>query len=632
MQHQFYHSGDPSTLTRAAELATRMREARAPVANDAETTGLDPHTDKVTLLSLSSEAEGTHVFDTRDAKVLGVFKDLLEDHAVPKIGFNNPFDYKMYKGTAGIEMENIWDLFFAEHCMTAGQQMSGRSLEDVTLKYLGKQRDKSLQKSFIGHKGEFSKEQIAYAAEDTSDLIPLSKTMAARIKSEGLTNVWKIENGALQAFADIEFYGDKIDRDQWQQVIEWNQKKEKEAEGRLNALFAPYFDRDLWGELHINYNSQPTVLYGLQMMGIKIDGETIKSTGKEVMKKIIDLPVIMALEAHRQAVKATGTYGQPYLDAIHPITGRIHPKINQYGTETGRPTNNKPSLLNIPRDKRYRNAFITDYDRLISTVDYSGCELRILAEYSNDPLMVHGFNSGVDFHCFVAAMLFGKEKVDKKDPLRQPTKAINFGLAYGSGPRRLFAQLNAEGYKITLEECRTLFDKYKEKFKTCLEYLQVRRTEARNRLTLTNPSSGRKRSWIKPDPAKIYHSEEADRRKKLKRNLTSMEILKLKSDVKELVKGRYAGIEREGGNFDPQSVNADMTKVSMCEIRHACKKRGYDARMYNSVYDEIVLDIKKTDAEAVHELQKKIMVEVGSRYVKRVPIEVEGHLLPYWTK
>jgi DNA polymerase I-like protein with 3'-5' exonuclease and polymerase domains len=41
--------------------------------------------------------------------------------------------------------------------------------------------------------------------------------------------------------------------------------------------------------------------------------------------------------------------------------------------------------------------------------------------------MVEGFNSGVDFHCFVAALLFNKEKVDKKDPLRTPTKTLNFG-------------------------------------------------------------------------------------------------------------------------------------------------------------------------------------------------------------
>jgi DNA polymerase I-like protein with 3'-5' exonuclease and polymerase domains len=336
----------------------------------------------------------------------------------------------MAKGTAGIEMEGSRDLMLAEYCLMAGIQWDGFGLAAMTKKYLGKDRDKSLQKSFIGHTGDFSESQLVYAVEDTSDLFPLGKIMQEEMKSAGVDRAWGIENRSIPAWGDMQFYGQKIDTTAWQGIMAYNQERMVEERLNLDKYFEPFYDVDLFGKLDINYNSQPTILYGLQRMGVKIDGEKIRNTNKETQKKIRNLPVIEALEKYRSAVKAYGTYGQTYLDAIHAITGRIHPRFNQYGTDTGRPScRENLNVLNIPRDKRFRNAFITDWDRLISTVDFSGAELRILADQSGDPLMVKGFNSGTDFHCYVASMLFGVEVTKKNENarLRQPAKTINFG-------------------------------------------------------------------------------------------------------------------------------------------------------------------------------------------------------------
>ena len=102
--------------------------------------------------------------------------------------------------------------------------------------------------------------------------------------------------------------------------------------------------------------------------------------------------------------------------------------------------------------------------------------------------------------------------------------------------------------------------------------------------------------------------------------------------VKQKHKGHLAAIQREGANCQIQSVNADFTKMSMAAIRKACRLHGYDARMYNSVYDEIVLDIHKSCATEVHELQKKIMIEEADKMLRKVPMQVEGHLAACWTK
>jgi DNA polymerase I-like protein with 3'-5' exonuclease and polymerase domains len=106
----------------------------------------------------------------------------------------------------------------------------------------------------------------------------------------------------------------------------------------------------------------------------------------------------------------------------------------------------------------------------------------------------------------------------------------------------------------------------------------------------------------------------------------------VKPEVEDRYKGKCAAIRREGANFHIQSVNADFTKAAMYEIRKEFKRRGWDARMYNSVYDEIVIDFDASIAEEGHEIQKEIMVREANKMLKRVPMETEGHLQTHWTK
>jgi DNA polymerase-1 len=364
---------------------------------------------------------------------------------------NGVFDYQMTKGSIGVDTENSVCTQLGEYTLTVGKQFDGYSLANITLKYLKKERDKSLQKSFIGHKGDFTQAQLDYSAEDAYDLLDLAKIMQKQAIEDGVMKTWMIENGALPAFGDIEFYGQKIDADKWKDIMRQNKEKEKQAKIDLDKWFIPIVGTDLFGFMGldsdsqgaaINYNSVPEVLHALQRMGIKVDGETIQNTDKKSQNKNRDHGAIRALMNYRNAVKLYGTYGQTYIKAIHPITGRVHFKLNQYGAGTGRPTaRNKLNCLNIPRDKRYRQAFGTDQGRLISTVDYSAAELRILAELSGDKLMVDGFNAGVDFHCFVASMIFNKEvtKTNENKLWRDPVKTLNFGKVNHSSRNKIYS-------------------------------------------------------------------------------------------------------------------------------------------------------------------------------------------------
>lgn len=631
MSTQYEYVQSPA---RAAEVCALLRGARN-VAVDTETTGLDPHKDRVILLSLSTKQNGTFVINTKDLRCLEVFKPLFEDEGVIKTLHNASFDYQMIKGSGGGDLENVICTMLGERTLTAGLQFDGYGLADITKKYLGKERDKTIRESFIGHSGDFTKEQLYYTAEDTADLLAIAQIMQEKAIEADVLKIWRMESQAVQAFADIEFYGQRIDPDRWSTVMNDNLAAAQKAKAELDIFFSSVCDRDLFGELSMNYDSTPMVLAKLREMGVEVDGQLIQNTDKKTQKKIKDHPVIKALTKYRTAMKGYSGFGEQYLKAIHPVTGRVHFRFNQYGTETGRPAcRGGLNCLNIPRETRYRECFMSEEGRLISTVDYSGAELRIMADLSGDPLMVEGFNSGVDFHCFVAALLFNKEKVEKKDPLRTPTKTLNFGLAYGMGPGSLFDQLNANNYKISLDECRQLFDKYMNTFKTTINWLRTQQRTASREFVMTN-INGRKRHWFKPDPEKIKTQIEEELRKKHRKVEDISEIyteMQINAMVKDKRRAQLAAIEREGANFQIQSVNADMTKTAMARCRKEFKKRGWDARCYNSVYDEIVFDFHQSYAEEAHELQKKIMLDSANEMLKQVPMDVEGHLTKVWQK
>lgn len=622
-----------NTSQGADDLCIKLLNSAKRISFDTETTGLDPHRDKVTLASLATD-DHTYVLDCRDVRVLKALQPVLETENIKKALHNGGFDYKMVKGTAGVDIEGIFDTMLAEYSLTAGTQFEGYGLDDVSKKYLGVEVDKTLQKSFIGHTGDFSKEQLEYAAKDAAMLLPLIDSMQGRMRSEGVLKAWVNESRAVQAFADIEYYGQKIDADAWKKVMGENLAAAEEAKHKLDVFFEQVYGTDLFGQVSVNYNSTPAVLYGLQMLGVKADGEIIKNTSKKTQKKIQQYPVVKALEAYRAAQKRYGTYGQQYLDAIHPLTGRVHFRFNQYGTETGRPaTVGGLNCLNIPREKRYRNAFITEDGRLILTADYSGAELRIMADLSMDPLMIQGYRSGEDFHCFVASMLFGVPVTKKNENkhFRDPAKSLNFGLAYGLGPKSLYEQLVGNGVKITLEETKQMYYKYKDTFRVCIAWLESKQNEASTTFEAVN-IIGRKRRWFRPDHAKIRDAAIADLCKERHVRPESLSEMDIAKEVSQRIKGHLAAISREGANFHIQSVNAEMTKAAMYHIRKECKAHGYDARMYNSVYDEIVLDTKANDAEAVFELQCRIMKREADALLKHIPMEVEGHIAKCWTK
>lgn len=184
-------------------------------------------------------------------------------------------------------------------------------------------------------------------------------------------------------------------------------------------------------------------------------------------------------------------------------------------------------------------------------------------------------------------------------------------IAYGMGAYTLFENLNGQGFPISQQEAKNLFDKYCREFKTGVDFLRDSGRRAAREGFLAN-MNGRRRYWIRPN-----HED-------------TTKYPNGKMDSKYT--GALAAIEREGGNFLIQSVNADITKFAMTKLREYIKEHKIRSTVVLQVYDEIVTHTHKDDSPEFSKVKKDIMVAAARRWVDSVPVEVDGHIGPCWTK
>jgi DNA polymerase-1 len=639
---------------------------------DTETTGKNPHLDKVILLQLGN-SEIQFLIDTREVDVKRL-EERFEDENYKKVVQYGQFDYTMLLATTGIHMEGMFDCYIAEKLLGCGRQFSGFGMEAMALKYLGVEIDKDLQTSFIGHTGPFSIKQKIYAAYDCIYPEFIIEKQIERLRQEGMLEVFKIECNAIPAFSDIAYYGLMLDKDKWVANIDHQKKLFTKAENDFMNEAEKHVAVDMFGNPAINPKSPTQILQLFKTLypGELVDAEGKEGTGEPILEKICEShdnpPIVTALLELRGCEKMIGTYGYSYINHLSPQTGRFHPNIDQIGTETGRPAGKKPNMLNIPRGAEYRIPWIVGPLRRMLNNDYGACELRIMASLSKDPVMCEGFNRGLDYHTFTAAQFirdreqyervfipgkedgkgkygdfvydtnghkipnknYGKsimyEKVTKK--MRDVAKTINFGLAYGMGPGKLSRKL-----KIPLDEAREYVKSFHSTFKTLCDWLKRSQEDA-----VINGYAvcylGRRRYFNVPrEPswkAEWSQNNNFDFKNPWDENLPP--------EWKHYHQ-RRAGINREGGNFPIQAGNASITKHAMYlirkDIREMEKTRNngnYLAHICLQVYDELLIDCPEHLAEEMALLMDKRMIEAGQLSIKEVPVAVGALIANSWVK
>jgi DNA polymerase I len=476
------------------------------LALDTETTGLNPYTSKISLVQIGTE-DKAFVFDVRhdtdhSSLNLGVLDPILKDKSKLMVLQNAAFDMKFIKVNRGFYVPNVYDTMLAEQLLNLGRIGIKNSLDAIMSRYLGLDMPKEPQGSFANYTQEFQAYQLDYAANDVIPINLIMKLQKELISKEDLENVLRLEHEFLIPLCEMELNGIKIDVDKWNLIMRDVQKDYEDLRAKIqNVLSGVNSQTTLFGVSLLNIDSNAQLKNALKKYGIDL-----KSTDVGSLSKFKKITVINDILKYRKAYKLLSTYAQPLLDKILPETGRLHTRFKQM-VSTGRLSSSDPNLQNIPNKQKFRSCFIAEDGYSLITSDMSSAELRIIGNYSEDPIFLEAYSTGQDLHTRTASEMFDIPLDEVTHAQRGAAKSINFGLAYGMSAVGLANRL-----EISKKRAEDYINRYFKKYKGVKKFLdKAARDAVMHKFSKT--IAGRKRyydlpPYEHPDRKKIQGSIE----------------------------------------------------------------------------------------------------------------------------
>jgi DNA polymerase-1 len=288
---------------------------------------------------------------------------------------------------------------------------------------------------------------------------------------------------------------------------------------------------------------------------------------------------------YRQLSKLKSTYVDALPALLNHTSGRLHTTFDQTGTATGRLSSANPNLQNIPIrtevGREIRAAFTAAPGHLLLAADYSQIELRLLAHYSKDPLLVEAFRRGDDIHTLTASQVFGVPPLMVTTEHRRQAKVVNFGIVYGLSAFGLSQNLGIEP-----SDAKKYIDAYFEKYKGVRAFID-RTLEETRRTGMVKTLFGR----VRPIP-----------------------------DINSKNFNLRGFAERTAVNTPLQGTAADLIKIAMIRIDAAILERGLKSRMTLQVHDELVFEVPESELDGMRSLVRELMESV---HLLAVPLMVE---------
>ena len=308
------------------------------------------------------------------------------------------------------------------------------------------------------------------------------------------------------------------------------------------------------------------------------------STSADVLEKLAgEYPIVSDILEYRQLSKLKSTYADGLQNFVE-ADGKIRTSFNQTITATGRLSSTEPNLQNIPirieLGRLIRKVFHPMPGNVFVDSDYSQIELRILAHMSGDEKLIEAYNSGQDIHSTTASQVFHVPFEEVTPLLRRNAKAVNFGIVYGISAFGLSQDLD-----ISRKEAQEYIDRYFETYPKIKEFIDKTVADAKE-TGKTTTIYGR----IRPIP-----------------ELSSSNFMQ-----------RQFG-ERVAMNAPIQGTAADIIKIAMIRVHDRLTKEGYESRLILQVHDELLIETKESEKDAVIALLEEEMHQVATL---SVPLEV----------
>jgi DNA polymerase I-like protein with 3'-5' exonuclease and polymerase domains len=452
-----------------------------------------------------------------------------------------------------------------------------------------------------------------YAYLDSKYTFLLWKSLVPKLEAGDLGRVFSLEMDVLAVLCDMKLTGATIDTDSLKQLKIDLEAKVEEARGNIYKAAGREF----------NINSNPekqALLYGPKSeggRGLKAQVLTPKGTTKSRGEEELALsdysvsaealepyrdkdPLVTAMLEYADYNKLLSTYVIPYLGGDIEktvggktktetkesllINGRIHGDFIQIGAETGRFSSRNPNLQNVPaphtpHGKAIRNLFVAPPGHKLVVADYSQIEPRVIASFSEDPIMMDNYLNGKDIYTTVGDTM----GVDRK-----AGKVLVLAMAYGVGPDKIAASIGC-----TRTEAKDLLDRFASEFSSISKYRAkvIGSTKMAKPVPCVKTITGRRR----------YLPEIMSRDNSFR-----------------------AGAERQAFNTKIQGSAADIIKIAMVRAHTMIPK---ESKIILTVHDELVLT---TPADMAEETAEKLREAMEDIQVLKVPLVADVKIVDRW--
>ncbi len=296
------------------------------------------------------------------------------------------------------------------------------------------------------------------------------------------------------------------------------------------------------------------------------------STAQDVLEALAEqheAPRLVLEFRHLSKLKGT------YIDALPALAdreSRVHTTFQAAATATGRLSSINPNLQNIPirteLGREIRAAFTSAPGTQLLSADYSQIELRLLAHFSQDPLLVRAYRNNEDIHTLTASEVFGEPAETMTKQTRNRAKAVNFGIVYGISAFGLGAQLG-----IPQQEARAYIERYFARYEGVKAFIEQTLAETR-RTGSVRTMFGR----VRPIP-----------------------------DIESRNPNQRGFAERTAVNTPLQGTAADLIKLAMIALDRELTDRKLKTRMVLQVHDELLFEVPADETAEVEELVRTEM-------------------------
>ena len=402
------------------------------------------------------------------------------------------------------------------------------------------------------------KEATNYAAEDADITLQLYRTFETKIDDKTKKMLQEIEYPMIFVLMEMEATGALIDikhlnslsNNFGSKLINLVQKIHKHSGVVFNIDSPKQLSEVLFDKM------------GIEAKGLKKTSSGYYSTSEAVLQKLADEnEIIKDILEYRTLAKLKSTYTDK-LSEICDLGSRVHTSYHQAVTSTGRLSSSDPNLQNIPiRTKDgivIREAFIAPQGKKLLAIDYSQIELRLMAHYSNDEIMVKSFNNNEDIHKRTASEIFGVDIQDVDDDMRRKAKTINFGLLYGMSAFGLSNQLS-----VTRAEADIFLESYFDRYSGVSAFMK----------NIVEDAKGKK--YVETLHGRKIHVP----------NIESSNYLMRQAS------------ERAAINGPLQGSAADIIKIAMIKIAEWIEGNDQEIKMILQVHDELIFEVPDSYGE-----------------------------------